>query len=149
MPACSSQFAKERRASYGFTPSPDRLSAERNPQTVSRGGSISASRGTRRSRPRRFVPFTCSKSSSTAHLSEKYSSGPIPVQQRSHQIRPASPPSTSAMVRALAGACGCLGRSEEHTSELQSRPHLVCRLLLAKKNEHTGRLSQLIRPELV
>src|SRR2546422_1419083 len=29
------------------------------------------------------------------------------------------------------------GRSEEHTSELQSRLHLVCRLLLEKKkNEH-------------
>src|SRR5436305_8107960 len=27
-----------------------------------------------------------------------------------------------------------LWRSEEHTSELQSRPHLVCRLLLEKKN---------------
>src|SRR2546429_7012778 len=27
-----------------------------------------------------------------------------------------------------------LGRSEEHTSELQSRLHLVCRLLLEKKN---------------
>src|SRR3984885_8827343 len=27
-----------------------------------------------------------------------------------------------------------LRRSEEHTSELQSRPHLVCRLLLEKKN---------------
>src|SRR5436305_8068962 len=26
-----------------------------------------------------------------------------------------------------------LNRSEEHTSELQSRPHLVCRLLLEKK----------------
>src|SRR5690554_6976456 len=26
-----------------------------------------------------------------------------------------------------------LTRSEEHTSELQSRPHLVCRLLLEKK----------------
>src|SRR3989442_10597033 len=26
-----------------------------------------------------------------------------------------------------------LMRSEEHTSELQSRPHLVCRLLLEKK----------------
>src|SRR3989442_5913512 len=26
------------------------------------------------------------------------------------------------------------GRSEEHTSELQSRPHLVCRLLLEKQN---------------
>src|SRR5690554_7020187 len=28
---------------------------------------------------------------------------------------------------------GALTRSEEHTSELQSRPHLVCRLLLEKK----------------
>src|SRR5690606_40927753 len=27
-------------------------------------------------------------------------------------------------------------RSEEHTSELQSREKLVCRLLLEKKNEH-------------
>src|SRR3989449_7171266 len=27
-------------------------------------------------------------------------------------------------------------RSEEHTSELQSRLHLVCRLLLEKKNRH-------------
>src|SRR5690554_7598575 len=32
-------------------------------------------------------------------------------------------------------------RSEEHTSELQSRPHLVCRLLLEKKkyNKHLTR----------
>src|SRR5207253_3711926 len=29
------------------------------------------------------------------------------------------------------------GRSEEHTSELQSRGHLVCRLLLEKKNQHS------------
>src|SRR5690554_7587903 len=28
-----------------------------------------------------------------------------------------------------------LSRSEEHTSELQSRPHLVCRLLLEKKKK--------------
>src|SRR5690554_7575042 len=28
-----------------------------------------------------------------------------------------------------------LDRSEEHTSELQSRPHLVCRLLLEKKKK--------------
>src|SRR3989442_11926631 len=28
-----------------------------------------------------------------------------------------------------------VGRSEEHTSELQSRPHLVCRLLLEKKKK--------------
>src|SRR5687768_17767497 len=30
------------------------------------------------------------------------------------------------------------GRSEEHTSELQSRLHLVCRLLLEKKNSKTS-----------
>src|SRR5687768_2530297 len=30
---------------------------------------------------------------------------------------------------------GILGRSEEHTSELQSRLHLVCRLLLEKKKK--------------
>src|SRR3989442_7927619 len=29
-----------------------------------------------------------------------------------------------------------LRRSEEHTSELQSRPHLVCRLLLEKKKKN-------------
>src|SRR3712207_8822870 len=28
------------------------------------------------------------------------------------------------------------GRSEEHTSEFQSRQYLVCRLLLEKKNKH-------------
>src|SRR3989442_10610616 len=33
-------------------------------------------------------------------------------------------------------------RSEEHTSELQSRPHFVCRLLLEKKN-HLQQLSPL------
>src|SRR5690625_6222863 len=33
-------------------------------------------------------------------------------------------------------AYGLLPRSEEHTSELQSRGHLVCRLLLEKKNTY-------------
>src|SRR5690606_40761482 len=31
-------------------------------------------------------------------------------------------------------AARCAARSEEHTSELQSRENLVCRLLLEKKN---------------
>src|SRR5687768_18342475 len=38
----------------------------------------------------------------------------------------------------LTGSWSCKGwktRSEEHTSELQSRLHLVCRLLLEKKNK--------------
>src|SRR5215813_15499232 len=37
-----------------------------------------------------------------------------------------------------ARTCRCMTisrRSEEHTSELQSRPHLVCRLLLEKKKK--------------
>src|SRR5687768_18270295 len=36
---------------------------------------------------------------------------------------------------------GASSRSEEHTSELQSRLHLVCRLLLEKKKQ------QIIRPQ--
>src|SRR5690554_7574809 len=35
----------------------------------------------------------------------------------------------------VAGIANSLARSEEHTSELQSRPHLVCRLLLEKKKD--------------
>src|SRR2546422_3474828 len=34
------------------------------------------------------------------------------------------------------GPFGKRWRSEEHTSELQSRLHLVCRLLLEKKKQH-------------
>src|SRR3989442_4574683 len=36
---------------------------------------------------------------------------------------------------ALVTGAGSGIRSEEHTSELQSRPHLVCRLLLEKKKK--------------
>src|SRR5690554_1921536 len=35
-----------------------------------------------------------------------------------------------------------ISRSEEHTSELQSRPHLVCRLLLDKKKRGVKTISQ-------
>src|SRR5436309_7858688 len=38
-------------------------------------------------------------------------------------------------------------RSEEHTSELQSRENLVCRLLLEKKKQHFGTaFSTIVRP---
>src|SRR5690554_7365264 len=36
----------------------------------------------------------------------------------------------AAINATIAVVLGTLSRSEEHTSELQSRPHLVCRLLL-------------------
>src|SRR2546429_6823813 len=43
------------------------------------------------------------------------------------------------------------GRSEEHTSELQSRLHLVCRLLLEKKKtpQHPGARHRAFRPPVV
>src|SRR3712207_7287314 len=43
-----------------------------------------------------------------------------------------SKPSTAA-TPISATSCGSSPRSEEHTSELQSRQYLVCRLLLEKK----------------
>src|SRR5436305_3471402 len=62
--------------------------------------------------------------------------------------RPASTPPIHGACRApgsgsqtLARACV---RSEEHTSELQSRPHLVCRLLLEKKKKKIHCQRQLI-----
>src|SRR3989442_4260474 len=39
-----------------------------------------------------------------------------------------------AVYARVAARAGTPTRSEEHTSELQSRPHLVCRLLLEKKH---------------
>src|SRR5687768_18009201 len=45
--------------------------------------------------------------------------------------RPVADGETPLMTAARAG--GAAARSEEHTSELQSRLHLVCRLLLEKK----------------
>src|SRR5947208_4872676 len=40
------------------------------------------------------------------------------------------------------GRVGAGGRSEEHTSELQSPDHLVCRLLLEKKKRQSNRIAK-------
>src|SRR3989442_12446233 len=49
-----------------------------------------------------------------------------------------APPRAAAAPSGRAGRGGGCSRcrSEEHTSELQSRPHLVCRLLLEKKKRY-------------
>src|SRR3712207_7880834 len=49
----------------------------------------------------------------------------------------------SSSSRRPGGRKGRVGgsRSEEHTSELQSRQYLVCRLLLEKKKNHTHTLN--------
>src|SRR6266498_5418474 len=46
-----------------------------------------------------------------------------------------SPGRSSAVPGPPPAAARPTWRSEEHTSELQSRPHLVCRLLLEKKKK--------------
>src|SRR3712207_7152476 len=45
-----------------------------------------------------------------------------------------SPTASTAARGAASRSRSCPRRSEEHTSELQSRQYLVCRLLLEKKN---------------
>src|SRR5207253_9825976 len=62
--------------------------------------------------------------------------------RRSSDLRPRADPPVRAPCRrvgrstrpaAASHGCDRCRRSEEHTSELQSRGHLVCRLLLEKK----------------
>src|SRR5262245_62399576 len=48
----------------------------------------------------------------------------------------------TAMVSRPAVASSATGRSEEHTSELQSLRHLVCRLLLEKKKKQKTNKTQ-------
>src|SRR5205809_1709883 len=61
--------------------------------------------------------------------------------RRPPRAQPAAAPAAGARRRQPAGPGrgqpGPAGRSEEHTSELQSRLHLVCRLLLEKKKNKT------------
>src|SRR5690625_6895420 len=47
-----------------------------------------------------------------------------------------------SFLRFASPGVGSLNRSEEHTSELQSRGHLVCRLLLEKKKHKYGICSE-------
>src|SRR5256884_4326101 len=63
---------------------------------------------------------------------------PISFRQRAirFKFRRILPTSTSSRALRLATSRSIM-RSEEHTSELQSRLHLVCRLLLEKKKKTT------------
>src|SRR3712207_8459052 len=80
---------------------------------------------------RSVLPFGVGKLEESAHAPRAFQKGPIardlPFLVGDH---------------VLAGLSGLpyLLRSEEHTSELQSRQYLVCRLLLEKKNTPRSRL---------
>src|SRR3712207_7683008 len=58
--------------------------------------------------------------------------GGVPSRRSRHPRRRQQQADFRAVV--LLGRRGPVSRSEEHTSELQSRQYLVCRLLLEKKN---------------
>src|SRR3712207_8615255 len=58
----------------------------------------------------------------------------LPVTKRAVRIDYLGAVFLAAGVSALLIWVTLAGRSEEHTSELQSRQYLVCRLLLEKKN---------------
>src|SRR3712207_8506747 len=63
---------------------------------------------------------------------------PAPPPRRPAGRRCASHPHLRLLVRRDAhGSTRLRSRSEEHTSELQSRQYLVCRLLLEKKTQNS------------
>src|SRR5262245_65107699 len=63
------------------------------------------------------------------------------VDRRGHHVHPGDvQPHPRAAACAVAAARAV--RSEEHTSELQSLRHLVCRLLLEKKKKHHKCITQ-------
>src|SRR5205823_13192587 len=57
-------------------------------------------------------------------------------------LQPTSPLRKTDILNSMSAILGIIsdthGRSEEHTSELQSLAYLVCRLLLEKKNDAVG-----------
>src|SRR2546422_4738940 len=65
----------------------------------------------------------------------------VQTAQQSAGLLRCSPIAADSVTQTIGPAGGALVRSEEHTSELQSRLHLVCRLLLEKKKTN-GRQRQ-------
>src|SRR5258707_9943866 len=62
----------------------------------------------------------------------------LPISEQSPFLSATSAPSSAAVSIPLVSGSRRMGipfRSEEHTSELQSRQYLVCRLLLEKKKK--------------
>src|SRR2546422_3449163 len=77
-----------------------------------------------------LFPYTTLFRSYTMPMRTPRSMAEVSWAERRKDGRTESGTSTRASVRVI-------GRSEEHTSELQSRLHLVCRLLLEKKKKRS------------
>src|SRR2546429_5305328 len=80
-----------------------------------------------------LFPYTTLFRSVHQHLERRVAAQPDGVEaQRRRGFRRLAGPETAESAAALR----FYARSEEHTSELQSRLHLVCRLLLEKKKHN-------------
>src|SRR3712207_6875778 len=76
----------------------------------------------------------CFHRAGTVDLVDPSSRGREPFSRRPGRGTMESLPNPRSREAAMAGDPSGIPRSEEHTSELQSRQYLVCRLLLEKKN---------------
>src|SRR5439155_19900004 len=81
------------------------------------------------------ILFPCQRPITTAMGCSMFISAHIGLPLPSEPAPPAvSPRSKKVILIGRMSSSPLRWRSEEHTSELQSRGHLVCRLLLEKKN---------------
>src|SRR5690606_40045277 len=76
------------------------------------------------------IPLSCGRST-------RQPDRPLRTRWRSTAAEPSTKTAISFAAGTRLSGGGTL-RSEEHTSELQSREKLVCRLLLEKKNQDSG-----------
>src|SRR3989441_7835871 len=90
-----------------------------------------------------LFPYTTLFRSSPSSARSKRRSAPV-------DVSPGTPALTTVYSRPAASrrCCRRAGRSEEHTSELQSLAYLVCRLLLEKKKKFDKQVVQLCKESL-
>src|SRR5690554_7283835 len=86
-----------------------------------------------------MINLSSDKNSSATYFAAYNSPPPFPCKSKIKSFIPAF---FKVLIAEFTSSCVVLEklvnfiyRSEEHTSELQSRPHLVCRLLLEKKKK--------------
>src|SRR3712207_8987955 len=87
-----------------------------------------------------LFPYTTLFRSDDDEVGQAGHVGPVDDREQDRRSEHARLPTTPAPRRrpgARAAPPSPPARSEEHTSELQSRQYLVCRLLLEKKNTYT------------
>src|SRR5690625_7112379 len=88
-----------------------------------------------------MLPWEATSTEAAAKRGGSWSSPSWMIPGRRSSTSPSRPAAWGEVLRRVRPAArGRPQRSEEHTSELQSRGHLVCRLLLEKKKTvRTGR----------